>query len=137
MGRRQDGARELFAARLTELHKAAGSPPLESIAKRVMARRPPGARWRVTGRRISDWKLGRNVPESADAFAAVVRRLIELARARVHPSQASAELLDEAQWQQWRLAARAEPIVPATKPAPSTEPVGHLIRDLDPIDLEV
>jgi TPR repeat protein len=134
----RSGARELFAARLVELHEAAGSPLLESVATRAMARKPQGARWRVTGKRISDWKRGRNVPESADACAAVARKLIELALTKTSPTQVTAGLYNEEQWRKWWAAARAEPLSPASEPTtPSTHPIIHQIRDLNALDLEV
>ena len=131
------GARELFAARLIELHEAAGSPPLERVAARAMARRPRDARWRVTGKRISDWKLGNSVPASAEALNAVVRKLIELARAKDPRGQLTPGLYDEAHWQRWWAAARAEPLNSASTPSLHNDLVGEPIRDQDPIDLEV
>ena len=131
------GERELFAARLIELHQVAGSPPLESVAARAMARRPRDARWRVTGKRISDWKLGNSVPASADALTAVVRRLIELARAKGSPGQATVGLYDEAHWQRWWAAASAEPLNSSSTPAVPVGLVGEPVRDQNPIDLEV
>src|SRR5258708_11646294 len=102
-----------------------------------MTRRPEGASWRVTGRRISDWKMGRNVPESSEAFAVVVRRLIELARGKVSPARVTSGLLDEDQWQQWWSAARVEPATPASQAASSAQSPIQRICDLNPIDLEV
>ena len=101
VGGQESDARAFLAVRLTELDEAAGRPGLDALAARVMNRRLPGVGWRVTGKRISDWKRGRHVPGSGDALAAVVRELITLARRRVSPGSVAAGLYDEQQWRQW------------------------------------
>lgn len=131
------GARRQLAEMLVELHEAAGSPPLDSVAARAMARRPRDATWRVTGKRISDWKLGSSVPASVGALTAVVRRLIELARAKGMPGQTGLVLYDEEQWRRWWDAAKAEsPGAASVSPVPQGRD-GRPIREFNPSDLEV
>lgn len=133
------GAREFLASRLNELHDAAGAPPLDAIAARAMRLRPPSARWRITGKRISDWKRGHNAPASKGALAAVVRTMIDIARTKAIPGNATAGLFNESQWQCWWAAARAEPVTAAAGSASSETGLfaGRPLSEVDPFELEV
>jgi tetratricopeptide (TPR) repeat protein len=132
----ENSHREVFAARLGELHRAAGSPLLGTVAERASRRRSQHARWHVTAKRISDWNRGRNVPESGEALAAVTRTLIEMARSRIRPNEVTQGLYDETQWQRWWRAARSEPLA-SSDPAEGPDHHGLAIQGLDPIHLEV
>jgi hypothetical protein len=137
VGGQHDGARENLALRLTELYDTAGRPLLDAVAKAAMARRPQAARWRVTGKRISAWKHGENVPESYEAFAAALRSLIERARGLTPVGDFTPGLYDDQQWLRWWQAARAEPPATALGGVDAAQCFARPIGELDPIDLEV
>ncbi|MFW0784993.1 hypothetical protein AAFP35_10765 [Gordonia sp. CPCC 206044] len=77
-------AREQFAQRLDALYSAAGAPPLKAVGSRatreLRARNPRGRE--ISAQRISDWRLGRNVPAKFDGLSAVLGVLIAAARKR-------------------------------------------------------
>jgi tetratricopeptide (TPR) repeat protein/transcriptional regulator with XRE-family HTH domain len=131
-----DDARELFAARLTELLNASGLTQ-ERAAAKVNQRSPAGRKVppRVTGRLISSWKCGHHLPSRQTAML-LVRVLIDHMRNRgASPDSVSAGLLDEAAWRAWWRAADATPAVDGR---PETRNVvGRPIGDAAPLALDV
>ncbi|TDB89857.1 hypothetical protein E1264_07080 [Actinomadura sp. KC216] len=122
MSEEEPTPRQLFAARLTELLGVTADLPLKRVVAEANRRRPTGRGRPVSGRRVSDWKRGRHLPESEAAFLVFVRVLIEHCRGRrVSSGQASPGLLDEEQWRLWLRAARnSPPALPS--PAEPSEP---------------
>jgi hypothetical protein len=101
----EPGPREVFAARLSELLDLADLP-LERVADQATGRRPPGERWQVTAQRLSDWRRGGHLPQSDQAFDAVIRILIAGCRGKVDPGSVSPGLLSEADWRRRLRSAR-------------------------------
>ncbi|GAA1017578.1 hypothetical protein Aple_023590 [Acrocarpospora pleiomorpha] len=100
--------RGFFAVRLDELLRLADLP-VDRIADQANRRRRAGQSWEVDERRISDWRRGAHLPRSDEAFAAVIRAVIERCRGRVDPRQGSVGLLEESVWRRWLRDARASP----------------------------
>jgi tetratricopeptide (TPR) repeat protein len=125
--------RTFLANCLDELWQAAGAPTLDSIARSAQRERPPASA-KVTGKRISAWRRGNNVPQSFAELASVVHVLAQRARS-LGITNATPGLLDERQWHKWWMEARnSTPLSSAG--TPST--LGWIIDEqLDPFDLEV
>src|ERR1700735_1246253 len=125
--------RALLADRMVELWQAAGSPPLDVVARTAVRDRPQSTP-KLTGKKISAWRTGANVPQSFAELGTVVRVLIQKAR-NLGISDTSPVLLDERQWQRWWAQAReSSPQRSGAKPSV----LGQVINDkLDPFDLEV
>ncbi|NUL33180.1 WD40 repeat domain-containing protein [Streptomyces lunaelactis] len=116
--------RRLFAERLEELLELTADLPLKSAVAEANRRRPAGRGRPVSGRRLSDWKRGRHLPDSEVAFLVLIRVLIEHCRGRRVPQEGGiAGLLDEEQWRQWLRAARSSP--PDTDPSAPQQPAPH------------
>ncbi|MEV4109074.1 AAA family ATPase [Nonomuraea sp. NPDC049695] len=115
----QEDPRTRLARRLAQLLDLADLP-LDRIAARATARRAPGQTWTVRAQRISDWKTGEHLPKSDQAFAAVIRILIEACRtkAAVLPAEGTRELLDERAWTRLLREARAAPARTAVQSPP-------------------
>ncbi|MFH8932474.1 hypothetical protein ACH4D4_36165 [Streptomyces pristinaespiralis] len=131
-----DDARELFAARLTELLNASGLTQ-ERAAAKVNQRSPAGRKVppRITGRLISSWKCGHHLPSRQTAML-LVRVLIDHMRNRgASPDSVSAGLLDEAAWRAWWRAADATPAVDGRTETRNV--VGRPIGDTAPLALDV
>ncbi|MFF4422906.1 ATP-binding protein [Streptomyces sp. NPDC001549] len=92
--------RRVFADRLSELLGRTADLPIKSAVAEANRRRPAGRGRPVSGRRVSDWKQGRHLPESEVAFLVLVRVLIE-------------------RWRRWLRSARNSP--PDPEP-PAQEP---------------
>ncbi|MBN0042532.1 AAA family ATPase [Streptomyces actuosus] len=105
MGKAEPTPRRVFADRLSELLGLAADLPIKSAVAEVNRRRPAGRSRPISGRRVSDWKQGRHLPESEMAFLLLVRVLLNHCRGRQIP----AALLDEEQWRRCLRAARASP----------------------------
>ncbi len=125
--------RSLLANRLDELWRAAGTPTLDAVAHAALGDRPRSAA-KLTGKKISAWKKGTNVPQTFTELGSVVRVLIQKAR-RLETNNTSHGLLDERQWLRWWTEARkSSPLGPEVKPSA----LGQVIDEkLDPFDLEV
>ncbi|WP_211835130.1 nSTAND1 domain-containing NTPase [Streptomyces rhizosphaericus] len=116
-GHREPLPRRVFADRLAELLELTADLPLKSAVAEANRRRPFGRGRPISGRRVSDWKRGRHLPDSEMAFLVLVRVLIEHCRGRRMPAdEVSAGLLDEEQWRHWLRAARASPPDPDVEP---------------------
>ncbi|MBL1101787.1 WD40 repeat domain-containing protein [Streptomyces coffeae] len=119
---------------MTELLELTADLPLKNAVAEANRRRPFGRGRPVSGRRVSDWKRGRHLPDSEMSFLALVRVLIEHCRGRRVPADGvSAGLLDEEQWRHWLRAARASPPDPdvescAGQPAEQDEWAGQVER---------
>jgi hypothetical protein len=127
-------ARDHFASRLEELWQAAGAPPLDAVARNARGIRPSSSA-RLSGKRISAWKTGANVPRSLIEVEGVLHFLVQ--RARNNGSmETTPGLYDGKHWARWWDAARrASPVRPL---AEGFSPIGQAIDDqLDPFDLEV
>jgi hypothetical protein len=126
-------ARGYLAARLEELWQAAGAPPLDMVARNARSVRSSSTN--LTGKKISAWKTGTNVPHAFTELENVIRLLIQRARpAATH--DVTSGLYDERQWEKWWTAARKSSAGPSRDSQPS--PLGQPIDDkLDPFDLEV
>ncbi|TLQ42247.1 AAA family ATPase [Streptomyces marianii] len=108
MGEAEPTPRRVFAGRLSELLGLAVDLPVKSAVAEANRRRPAGRGRPISGRRVSDWKQGRHLPESEVAFLVLVRVLLEHCRGRRIPAdEVGAGLLDEEQWRRWLRAARA------------------------------
>ncbi|WKV70064.1 AAA family ATPase [Streptomyces sp. PCS3-D2] len=102
--------RRVFADRLSELLAQTADLPIKSAVAEANRRRPAGRGRPISGRRVSDWKQGRHLPESEAAFLILVRVLLEHRRGRQIPADGvSAGLLDEEQWRRWLRSARTSP----------------------------
>ncbi|MFF3685977.1 ATP-binding protein [Streptomyces sp. NPDC002187] len=113
MGKAEPTPRRVFADRLSELLELAADLPIKSAVAEANRRRPAGRGRPISGRRVSDWKQGRHLPESEVAFLVLVRVLLEHCRGRRIPADGiGAGLLDEEQWRRWLRAARASPPEP-------------------------
>jgi hypothetical protein len=73
--------RALLASRLDELWRAAGSPLLDAVARAALTGRAQST-GKPTGKKISAWKTGANVPQSFSDLGGVVHVLIERERDR-------------------------------------------------------
>jgi hypothetical protein len=126
------GTKGYLAFRLEELWQAAGAPPLDVVARN--ARGAPSAS-KLTGKKISAWKTGTNVPHAFAELESVIRYLINRARP-ITIQGVTLGLYDEKQWVKWWREARRSSVRPSIDdPLP---PLGQLIdADLDPFDLEV
>ncbi|MFC5754917.1 hypothetical protein [Actinomadura rugatobispora] len=103
----QGRERDAFAARLAELLRASGLT--QQRAAEHVRQRWPGAAWKVTAQRISDWKLARDLPRP-EPLKGLLRVLIEQARRRTaDPARLTPGLLSEEVWQRWWRAAEASP----------------------------
>ncbi|MFD5620967.1 ATP-binding protein [Streptomyces yangpuensis] len=102
--------RQVFADRLSELLAQTADLPIKSAVAEANRRRPAGRGRPISGRRVSDWKQARHLPESEAAFLILVRVLLEHRRGRQIPADGvSAGLLDEEQWRRWLRSARTSP----------------------------
>ncbi|MFJ5779963.1 ATP-binding protein [Streptomyces sp. NPDC093094] len=120
MGQSEPAPRRVFADRLGELLALAADLPVKSAVAEANRRRPAGRGRPISGRRVSDWKQGRHLPESEVAFLVLVRVLIEHCRGRRIPAgEVGAGLLDEEQWRRRLRAARACPPEPGPPVRPS------------------
>ncbi|MFE1440506.1 ATP-binding protein [Streptomyces sp. NPDC058739] len=116
MGETEPTPRQVFADRLGELLGLAADLPVKSAVSEANRRRPAGRGRPISGRRVSDWKQGRHLPESEVAFLVLVRVLLEHCRGRPGAADAiGAGLLDEEQWRRWLRAARAAPPEPTAQ----------------------
>lgn len=110
-------ARGLFANRLIELFAAAGKPTLDQVvrasSKRMRAARGPGGKDAVTAQRISDWRAGRNLPNTFESVRPVLLTLFALAEAEA--DDCPAELVDQQVWQRLWAAATAEAPKPVAR----------------------
>ncbi|WP_405593975.1 WD40 repeat domain-containing protein [Streptomyces sp. NBC_01410] len=98
-----------------ELLELTADLPLKSAVAEANRRRPAGRGRPVSGRRVSDWKRGRHLPDSEIAFLVLIRVLVEHCRGRRVPEdEVSPGLLDEEQWRRWLRAARSSPPDPET-----------------------
>ncbi|MFD7783721.1 ATP-binding protein [Streptomyces nojiriensis] len=116
--------RRVFAERLSELLARTADLPIKSAVAEANRRRPAGRARPISGRRVSDWKQGRHLPESEAAFLVLVRVLLEHRRGRQIPADGvSAGLLDEEQWRRWLRSARTSPPdpEPRTQESPGQE----------------
>jgi hypothetical protein len=106
------GAKDEFKSRFAALLKDSGLQA-KNVARRVNARRGPGASWNVTEGLLSAWKNGRNLPSTGNqsGFLQTVRFLTEQARGRAVRGHAAGHLLDEVEWTRLLEQARAAPIV--------------------------
>ncbi|MEV4807930.1 hypothetical protein AB0K18_48750 [Nonomuraea sp. NPDC049421] len=119
---------------MEELWKLAGTPLLDSVA-RTAARYGEASR-QPTGKRISAWKTGENVPSSFKELKPVLRALISMARARKgHPGGAQHLYSFEA-WEALWSEAKESP-VGHVKNIINTGILGLPIVSADPIELEV
>lgn len=118
-------SREEFAIRLTRLHAAAGSPPSKSVVRRVNLRSSPGTR-AFSGQRLSDWRLGRNIPARFDSVLPLLSVLIDEAKARPTSGRADRRLYDLNEWHgAWSRARDTAPAPnPDRPPYRGTEPYG-------------
>ncbi|MGW1954052.1 ATP-binding protein [Streptomyces sp. NPDC001920] len=123
MGKAEPTPRRVFADRLSELLELAADLPIKSAVAETNRRRPAGRGRPISGRRVSDWKRGRHLPESEVAFLVLVRVLLEHCRGRRIPAGAvSAGLLEEEQWRRWLRAARVSPPEPESPAQQSPAP---------------
>ncbi|WP_370945290.1 hypothetical protein AB5J62_40345 [Amycolatopsis sp. cg5] len=117
------GARAFFAERLDELITASELPP--ALIARSMNRRS-----RELGsfdqKRISDWRLGRNLPKSVDVVELLVGVVREHPKRKAFPPDATEGLLAENLWRKWWRSARAE------RPVPTPSPRFPTVRELEP-----
>lgn len=130
---RSNEPRSFLADRLDALWQAAGTPTLDSVARAAQGTspRPTG---KLTGKKISAWKTGANVPQAFTELESVVRVLIQKAR-RLSTAPSSPGLFEESQWRKWWSEARSFPPQWRDSSGPA---VGQAIdKDLDPFDLEV
>lgn len=130
-------ARSFLAARLDELWQAAGTPLLDSIARQCRVGRTAG---RVTGKRISAWKTGENVPRSFEELSAVTNILIIEARRHVSEDSLTPGLFDQQRWRSWWKRAQQSP--PATprgrREGLHQKRIGQPLKQLaNPYDLEI
>ncbi|MFE3496227.1 ATP-binding protein [Streptomyces sp. NPDC059175] len=118
MGEAEPTPRRVIADRLGELLGLTVDLPIKSAVAEANRRRPDARGRPISGRRVSDWKQGRHLPESEVAFLVLVRVLLEHCRGRRIPAdRVSAGLLDEEQWRHWLRAARASPPDPPARPS--------------------
>lgn len=123
-------ARELFAERLTELFAAAGKPSLETVHRHTVARL--GERRRIASiKRISDWRLGRNVPAQFGQLEPILVTLRAMAK-QVNSTDPVMRPTIGA-WQQLWHEARRNPV--AARAIPSSAP-DTLPRDVTLIGRE-
>ncbi|MFE7033971.1 ATP-binding protein [Streptomyces sp. NPDC057621] len=124
MGKAEPTPRRVFADRLSELLELAADLPVKRAVAEANRRRPARRCRPVSGRRVSDWKQGRHLPESEVAFLVLVRVLLEHCRGRrIRADAISAGLMDEVQWRRWLRAARVSPPEPESpaKQAPAQD----------------
>lgn len=98
--------RSFLASRLTELWKAAGSPLLDSVAHRCLG---AGRADKVTGKNISAWKTGVNVPHNFEDLDAVTHILIIEASRHASADNLTPGLLTQNYWHLWWKRARQSP----------------------------
>ncbi|MFG2004394.1 hypothetical protein ACGFNU_35105 [Spirillospora sp. NPDC048911] len=119
------GPRADFAERFALLYAEAGDPPLKQVVASVERTRrvdDRGRPVRVSVQRVSDWRLGRNVPARFPALAVVLEVLIGQARKR-RPRPLAPGLYDVAAWRGWWQAALAKRVEDAPV-AERTEDLG-------------
>jgi hypothetical protein len=91
--------RSFLASRLDELWRAAGTPLLDRIAKRCQTGRSTEG---ITGKRISAWKTGENVPRKFEDLNLVTSILMTEARRRhVTEDALTSGIFDQRRWRAW------------------------------------
>lgn len=87
-----------FAQRLHELWQAAGSPKLDQVAARAKVRTPDGL---PTGKVLSAWKTGTNLPQTWNRFAPVLELLIRLTHRHNGFNGRTSGLDNPDMWRSW------------------------------------
>jgi tetratricopeptide (TPR) repeat protein len=129
-------ARDYFAARIEELWQAAGTPPLDTVARNAHGARSPSAT-KLSGKRISAWKTGTNVPRSFTELEGVILFLTQRAR-QISPEGTTPGLYDGRQWTKWWDAARKFSQSNSNTVDARPGLLGQVIDEtLNPYDLEV
>lgn len=131
-----DDARAFLASRLDELWRAAGSPLLDRVARKCLAGRAAGP---VTGKRISAWKTGDNVPRSFEELSAVINILTMEARRHVSTDSLTPGLFDQQRWRLWWQQAQQSPSNSRNRhEIPHQKRIGQpLTQIVNPYDMEI
>lgn len=124
--------RGYLASRLEELWQAAGAPSLDVVARHA---RGASSTSKLTGKKISAWKTGTNVPHAFTELESVLRFLIHRARP-ITTQDVTPGLYDERQWAKWWREARRSSARPSADDqiSPLGQPIG---ANLNPFDLEI
>lgn len=124
--------RGYLASRLEELWQAAGAPSLDTVARHAGGGSPVS---KLTGKKISAWKTGTNVPRVFAELEGVLRVLIRGARSSGTQNVTSG-LYDERQWAKWWREARHPQM--EQRASDQLPALGQIIdANLNPFDLEV